>query len=170
MPIKVTTTYTKENLLRYSYAIALSSPLWPVLIVGTLVILILYSVLRMMGGGSDVVNGCLTLVIVYDVLMPALFFVPPRFIVKKAKELDTVVEYSFGEDAVEMSSCGTHASDTSTVKYTMLSKVYEKNGFAYLMITRNRGFIVELRGLSDEEKKMLKSILVHALGEKKVKW
>ena len=75
-----------------------------------------------------------------------MLFVVPRFSLKKAKSLNAVCSVTFKDDQMEVSAETENASETGTMKYSVIHKVMEDEQCFYLYRTKNQAHIIDKDG------------------------
>lgn len=171
MPIQLTTVYSRETLIKFqNYSVASKKLFWTVMILCTALIIGEVALALALDIMSTTLMLCVALLLWVDLVYIFAYLILPRLTLKKSKLLDTVVDYTFSEDSFEMHAQNEYASDSSTVKYSMLSKVGKKGRGLYLYINRSQAFIADLSALSEEQIALLKTTLKSHLPAKKIKW
>ena len=171
MPIHITTVYTKERLRAFiNYSAASKKLFWSIMIVCTALMVALLILSAML----DILTPTLITGAIFlgwlDFLYIFAFVILPRIMLKKSKQLNTVVEYAFDESHFEMHAHSDYMDDTSTIKYAALHKAAKKGSSLYLYPNRTQAFIVDLTALSEEQNARLKAILELHFKPQKIKW
>lgn len=170
MPIETTTVYTKERLLRFqNYVLASKKPLWIVSAVATAIIAVcavLTFVLLWDIQGAIKLFGLLLI----ELCIPLIYIVIPRLSIKKAKNLNAEVHFSFDETAVHTQASSAIGNENASVFYTALHKIGKKDNDLYLFLDASRAFLIDLSTLSAEQVQTLKDLLKPHFKPKKFKW
>ena len=171
MPIQVTTVYTKERLLRFNNFVVRSKGwMWILMAACTLIVGAAYGLLLSLGERDRMVEWGFFFILFLDLFYFSMTVLLPRFTVKKAKNLDTSVQYAFDVDAFFAEAKNQYVDEKTTVKYTMLKRVVCRDGELYLLISSVNAYIVDVSALSHEDALLLKRILEEKLTPKRVKW
>lgn len=156
MPVEVTTVYTKERMLRYSKFVAASKKaFWIIMIICTVVCAGCVAFTAAVDALSIEMLMYGAIVLAMDILYVFMYLILPRITVKKAKNLNTTIIYCFEEDCFKISASNDYAQETSTVKYSLISKVGRRDNDLYLFISKNQAYIVDLSEISDEKADIL---------------
>ena len=171
MPINVTTVYTKERLLRLSNFVQQSRLwFWIITAVASLLVIAIY----FFAVFNDFVNFEITfwfcVVLFFDVFYMFLIFVLPRLMIKKAKNVGTVLEFSFNEENFLIHAVNEHVDESATVKYSMVTKVCNNRDDVYLFISPRQAYIVDLGNSSYEDQVALKRLLQDKVAPGRFKW
>ena len=171
MPIHTTTVYTKERLTAFiKYSAASKKFLWIIMSICNA----LMAALLVLSVTLDILSNDLIIYAAYLVFIDLLYifavYLLPRLMLKKSKQLNTVVEYAFSEESFEIHAHSDYIDDISTVKYTVLHKAAKKGLTLYLYPTRAQAFIVDLSPLSEEQISLLKNILSKNFKPRRLKW
>ncbi len=171
MPINVSTVYSEKNLIEFNRYVTKSKivfwiimALCSFLVVGSFVFLALINEL------SFEIYLCLALTILLDLLYVFLYVFLPRITLKKQKSLNTTLNYSFEGEHFSVNAQNEYATENSTVKYTMLSKVARNKNFVYLFISPIQAYVVDISELSYEDVINFKNFLQPHFKPKKFKW
>ena len=110
----------------------------------------------------------------FAVALVCVFALIPRFLAKSAMKKDqalniTGYDYVMHDDCFTITTNGEMISGASEIKYTALSKVYEKRNYFYLYFQQNRVFIIEKKHFTQGTPEEFALILDKALPEKKFK-
>ena len=136
MPIQVTTVYTKERLLRFNNFVVRSKGwMWILMAACTLIVGAAYGLLLSLGERDRMVEWGFFFILFLDLFYFSMTVLLPRFTVKKAKNLDTSVQYAFDVDAFFAEAKNQYVDEKTTVKYTMLKRVVCRDGELYLLIS-----------------------------------
>lgn len=171
MPINVTTVYTKERLLKFSRVIASTKKLfWIIMAACSAIVIGAGLFLWLIDELSVDIIICVISVIALDAIYLFCYLVLPHLTVKKAKNLNTGIKYTFEEDCFRTEAVNAYTSETATTQYSILNKILKKDDVLYLFITSNMAYLVDLSSLSAEQMALLKELLSSKLPAKKVKW
>ena len=171
MPINITTIYTKERLFQFHRFVWASKKLfWIILAVCTIIILGNCLFLLWLDADFTDILFFLFFVIFVDATYLFCAFILPRFTLKKAKNLNTTVNYSFDTDCFHIQSTNAYVAEALTIQYSLLTKVEKKQSELYLLVSRHQAFIVDLSNISPEQEANLKDILSANIPQKKLKW
>lgn len=171
MPIENTTVYSKKRLLAYNdYGASTKTLIWAMI-----VLLNLYVFGKLFYSFFNITTNYLHLYLVgYVLFMDAvvlfLYYGLPRFTVKKAKNLQAHINYTFDEDGFSFNAKTDEISEASSIKYQALYKVVKNGTDLYLFITRGRGNIVDVSAFTKEQEQALKNAISNHLDAKKIKW
>ena len=172
MPINVTTVYTKERLLKFNNFIVLSKYMrWGTMLIGTLVMLsaLIFGIINQ-GEYVPTVRMFTVLIAVLDALFVAYYLIIPIFAVKKAKNLNTSVKYTFYDSCFEIDAKTSYTSEPSRLSYSYIIRAARRKNTVYLLFSPNQGYIIDISKISEESKKALYDILYKNLGKSKLKW
>ena len=171
MPINVTTVYTIEKLLKVNRVIASTKKLfWIIMAICSAVVIGAGIFLWLMDEMSVDIIICVVSVIAIDAIYLFCYLVLPHLTVKKAKNLNTGIKYTFEEDCFRTEAANAYSNETATMQYSILKKILKKDDALYLFITSNMAYIVDISSLSDEQTDLLKGLLGSKLPGKKLKW
>ena len=171
MPIEVKTVYTKEMLLRFNDFLALRKrALWIIMILGTAAILYMCIHAALIIGWNSELVTYTVLILAWDALFLFLNFGLPRITVKRAPNLNAEVNYVFSREHIEVNAQSTYSTDQSIIRYGLVNKAFKTGGYLYLLLTWNRGFLVDLSSLSNAQTAELRLLLESKLPAKKIKW
>ena len=142
MPIQTTTVYTRERLLRFSRYMAASKwYMWPILIVDLLAVGVMcvldYLTYQTVSAGWATL---FVVILAMGILLAIMLWVVPPLTVKKANNLDAVVEMSFGEESVTYTAGGMHVTESGEFKYPMFLKYVKNHTELYLYISKQNLF------------------------------
>lgn len=168
MPINVSTKYTKERLLRFNHAYALSRKFILIFMVADTLLMLLLNIITSFG--DTFIKYALFLVIALDLLIVFMFFGLPCLLVGKNKAIDATVDYIFDDEEFTVSMATKDISQTSTAKYTTLFKVWKRGSDLYLFIAPRQAYIVDLSSISDGDIARLKGTINKYVDAKKFKW
>ena len=172
MPIQTTTVYTRERLLRFSRYMAASKwYMWPILIVDLLAVGVMcvldYLTYQTVSAGWATL---FVVILAMGILLAIMLWVVPPLTVKKANNLDAVVEMSFSEESVTYTAGGMHVTESGEFKYPMFLKYVKNHTELYLYISKQQCYIVDLAPLSPEQTEQLRTLLSQKIISKKNKW
>ena len=171
MPINIKTFYTKERLLRYNnFIVAGKRGLWGMMIFGTLLVLSLFVWGAVQQKFSSTISICAILILVFDLTFLFCYLILPIFTVKKAKNLNAIIEYAFYGSHFEVKASTSYVDEASRVNYSIITKVASRGDEVYLFITANQGYILDISKLNRDERKSLRDIFSTAIQEKRLKW
>ena len=171
MPIQVTTVYTKERLLRFNAFVAKAKWwMWLLLGICTLIVAAAWGLMLSLGEQDTSVTGAFIAILFLDLFYVLLAVVIPRFTVKKAKNLDTSIQYAFDVDSFTAEAQNQYVDEKTTVKYTMIKRAIHSDGELYLMISSINAYVVDVSTLSREDALLLRQLLEEKLTKKRVKW
>ena len=171
MPIEFSTVYTKERLLRHSKFVAASQKLfWIMLIIMTIFAGTVYTLLAIIDALSSTATLYALLILWIDLVCVFCYFILPRFLIKKAKNLNSIVRYSFDTDNFRTNTVNAYLEESTTVQYSFLSKICKNKSELYLFVTRQMAYIIDLTELSPEQTIALKELLYTKVNQKKIKW
>lgn len=168
MPLNVTTKYTKERILRFNHAYALSRKFILIFMAADTLLMLLLNIITAFG--DTFIKYALFLVLALDLLLVFMFFGLPYLLVGKNKAIDAVVEYVFDDEEFTVSMATEEISQTSTAKYTTLFKVLMKGSELYLFIAPRQAYIVDLSVMEDSDIARLKGTINKFVAPKKFKW
>ena len=153
MPINVTTVYTKERLEHYNkYVSASKWWLWVIMIATTLIIAVCTVILALLDSLDGTVITYLVIVVFIDLSYLFFSFWFPRIHIKKAKNLNTEIQYTFDNESFKIQAANQFSEESSTVKYQIISKVRFNKDDMYLYISSFQAYLVDLSGLDFSER------------------
>ena len=171
MPIQVSTVYSKERLLRFnSYVVGSKKAMWVLMAVCTVVVCGGYALLAVLDAVSDMVRFCLVLILAMDAVFIVCSLLLPRLTIRKAKNLDLVIHYTFEMGSFHLEAANAYANESSTLQYAMLTKAAKRGDELYLFLSRIQAYIVDLSQLSPEQTRELKRILETSMEPRKLRW
>jgi hypothetical protein len=170
MEINNSTVYTKERLLRFNRFYAKNQIfLWCALPISTVLVYFIGLIQAIFSELSLPVAACAFVLTLFDIILPLMFFVIlPKYVLKKTKILNTVIEYKFTDGEIFISVNNESIEEKTSMKYSMLQKAAKNSDELYLFLSSSNAFVVDLSLISDEEKEQLKSALKANI--KKVRW
>ena len=170
MPINTSTVYTRERLIKFNDHMASRHKFLSILVgVCTVIVLLAFALNCVMGDVSTNMIIMLCAMLVLDLIVVLMYWVLPRIIVKKEKNLNYVINYSFEEDQFTIDVQSDEVCEKSTLKYSFLTAIERgKSGDIYLFIQHNQAYIVDTSELSYENIFQLRSIFNR--NAKKFKW
>ncbi len=171
MPINLKTVYTKERLLRFNdYLVRSKKFFWGFMILTSLLMLAMsVFALRIAAMNWEMII-CLCTVLAIDLISVFGYLILPRITVGKQKNLDIEIEYSVGDDGIEIKAANEYGDEHSNVRYSALNRVRVNREDLYLFVGRYQAFILDLSRLSGAERLALRTLLMAKLPEKKIKW
>lgn len=172
MPINVTTAYTKENLIRFNDYIAKSRKVfWAIGAVWTVILLITYVLFNFKWRIHEPIVNIITYVYIgLDLFCIYNYFIHARLRVKKSKNLNAVIRFTFNEDSFQTEVESQEISETATLKYSVIKKIVKQKDAIYLLVSRFQGNIVDVSELDEEQLAQLKALLQTKVPAKKFKW
>ncbi len=171
MPITISTQYTKERLLRFNRYVTRSKwPMWVLLAVCTLIFAFCFAFLAALGALDSTMWICFFVLVAIDLLYLFSAVILPPILVKKVKNLDAFVHYTFDADHFLTAAETAFLQENQTVKYSFLRRVVRDGELVYLFISRQNAYIIDLSGLRGEQIALLQGTLASAVGQKKMKW
>ena len=169
--IKLTTTYTKELLIKFSNYIAKTQHAFLCTMAFCAFIVYLITILGIVYDTiSTTTIICAITLTIWNLLWLFLRFVFPRIFAKKSKNLGTVTTYTFYEDNFTYESLSPYGNSNGSVKLEILSKVEKKGSYLYMLLNRSSGNILDLSELSQKEIDDLERCFRMNLSDKKIKW
>ncbi len=170
MEINNSTVYTKERLLRFNRFYAKNQIfLWCALPISTVLVYFIGLIQAIFSELSLPVAACALVLTLFDIILPLMFFVIlPKYVLKKTKILNTVIEYKFTDGEIFIAVNNESIEEKTSMKYSMLQKAAKNSDELYLFLSSSNAFVVDLSLISDEEKEQLKSALKANI--KKVRW
>lgn len=170
MEINNSTVYTKERLLRFNRFYAKNQIfLWCALPISTVLVYFIGLIQAIFSELSLPVAACALVLTLFDIILPLMFFVIlPKYVLKKTKILNTVIEYKFTDGEIFIAVNNESIEEKTSMKYSMLQKAAKNSDELYLFLSSSNAFVVDLSLMSDEEKEQLKSALKANI--KKVRW
>jgi hypothetical protein len=170
MEINNSTVYTKERLLRFNRFYAKNQIfLWCALPISTVLVYFIGIIQAIFSELSLPIAACALVLTLFDIILPLMFFVIlPKYVLKKTKILNTVIEYKFTDGEIFISVNNESIEEKTSMKYSMLQKAAKNSDELYLFLSSSNAFVVDLSLMSDEEKEQLKSALKANI--KKVRW
>ena len=170
MEINNSTVYTKERLLRFNRFYAKNQIfLWCALPISTVLVYFIGLIQAIFSELSLPVAACALVLTLFDIILPLMFFVIlPKYVLKKTKILNTVIEYKFTDGEIFISVNNESIEEKTSMRYSMLQKAAKNSDELYLFLSSSNAFVVDLSLISDEEKEQLKSALKANI--KKVRW
>ena len=171
MSIQVKTVYTRETLLRFNDFLAVRKrALWIIMIVATAAVVYMCIHAALIIGWNSELITYTVLMLAWDALFLFLNFGLPRFTVKKSPNLNAEVNYVFTREHIAIDAQGEYSTDHSVVQYALLRKVRKSDRYLYLLLTWNRGFVVDLTSLTNTQTAELRLMLESKLPAGKIKW
>lgn len=173
MPIQTTTVYSKERLLKfhYYYSLVYRKFFWILLIFEVALCSGVFLQDALNGFPVSEVTVAITgIVYVIGITWVVVTLIVPRFAIKKAKNLNAVMELSFGEDVLQYKTTTEYACDSGEVKYGMFVNYVKNKSELYLFISTRQVWLVDLSALSDEQLGQLYMLLELHVKSKKNKW
>lgn len=172
MPINVTSVYTKERLLKLSnYMVRRKKVFWSVMAVCTTFILSVYCLFNFVWAITDSsINLCTYLILVWDVIYIYFYLIHPKFSIKKAKNLNAEIKFTFDEEFFKTEVSSSEIEEIATSKYSVIKKIVKNGSDIYLVVSRTQAIIVDTSALPEEELAQLKKLLQSKIPEKKFKW
>ena len=172
MELKIKSLYDKKAILDLNVYVLKSKKvlLWIIAIANILVL------------GEIIIFGALALTLpenvyaisaalgVIDFFYIFLYAIAPRISMKKNKALGTLIEYCFYDTEFTIKAKNRFIDEFSTVKYSRIEKVGRYKKYLYLFIAANTAYIVDISGMSADDKLALRQKLSVYVGAKKVKW
>lgn len=170
MEINNSTVYTKERLLRFNRFYAKNQIfLWCALPISTVLVYFICLIQDIFSELSLPIAACALVLTLFDIILPLMFFVIlPKYVLKKTKILNTVIEYKFTDGEIFIAVNNESIEEKTSMKYSMLQKAAKNSDELYLFLSSSNAFVVDLSLISDEEKEQLKSALKANI--KKVRW
>lgn len=171
MPIETTTVYTKKRLMAYNdYIVSARTFFWGFVALFNLYIFgkLFYSVFNLTTNPYHLLS--VGYILFMDAVLLFLYYGLPRFTVKKAKNLQAGLNYTFNEDDFTINIKTDEISETSSIKYKALYKVVKNGADLYLFTMRGRGSIVDISAFTKEQEQVLKGVIANHLDAKKIKW
>lgn len=170
MEINNSTVYTKERLLRFNRFYAKNQIfLWCALPISTVLVYFIGLIQAIFSELSLPIAACALVLTLFDIILPLMFFVIlPKYVLKKTKILNTVIEYKFTDGEIFIAVNNESVEEKTSMKYSMLQKAAKNSDELYLFLSSSNAFVVDLSLISDEEKEQLKSALKANI--KKVRW
>ena len=171
MPMEIQTVYTKERLLRF-YRFTAMRRKWMLVLMVVATVIVGLSCLLILALGEPL-GRCgfyLAMILLLDGLYLFMTFVLPHLTVRKAKNLNTVVKYSFEIDSFTAEAKNDYVDEKTTVRYALIQKGIACGNELYLMVNFMTAYVVDLSSLSQEDTLWLKNILETNLSSKKVRW
>lgn len=171
MPIEVNTVYTKERLLEVGrYVSPFKKILW--------VFIAACGLLSLGGCIYLAIAGQLTDSVLFStcfvwLLMAFEFFTYwfiPILNVKKAGNVDAVVQYVFEENQFSIAAQGPTGENKATYRYDALTRVEAGKTTLFLFFSSRQAFLMDFTQLSAEQRMLLRGTLESHLTPKKVKW
>ena len=170
MPINTKTVYTREALLRFNNYIVFSKKfLWCSMLISTLIIYASFAVFNFLFGDASDFLFFLIFITAFDALFVFVYFVLPILTVKKAKNLNSTIDYTFYDTHIEIKASTAYSDEAARINYTLLKKAVLKRSVLYLMISAHQGYIVDISKLSRGQSEALIGALMKNLGTKNVK-
>ena len=170
MEINNSTVYTKERLLRFNRFYAKNQKfLWCALPISTVLVYFIGLIQAIFSELSLPIAACALVLTLFDIILPLMFFVIlPKYVLKKTKILNTVIEYKFTDGEIFIAVNNESIEEKTSMKYSMLRKAAKNSDELYLFLSSSNAFVVDLSLMLDEEKEQLKSALKANI--KKVRW
>ncbi len=170
MPIETTTVYTKERLMRFQDYIFSARKIQFIFSAAISVICLLCAVLMIvLWGDFKLFLECLLLFVFISIYNFAMYLLP-RLLIRKAKNMNAEVHFSFGETAVRTSTTSAIGSEETSLYYTAFHKIGKKRNELYLFLDARRAMIVDLAPLSEEQIQSIKNLLEPHFKPRKFKW
>ncbi|MBO7156972.1 MAG: hypothetical protein J6W31_00040 [Clostridia bacterium] len=169
--MKITMVLSKEILLKFSDHVALSKKFfWWHMGICTGIILLLALLTAALNVLSTTIIICMITIVALDLFYLFIYFVYPRFAVKKAKNLDSIMTFNLEEDQFLYEASSKYFNESGVNKYAVLYKVEKSGEYLYMMYSRTRGSILYIGDRSELEIHTLEKYFRNSLGDKKVKW
>lgn len=169
MQITVKTKYSKEKLLKFNNYIVAHKWMQNILmILGTLLIAALHVVFAIRGVSSQTLAVCTVLIVFFDLAYLICYIILPMFTVKRAKNLNTVIQYVFYEGCFDIGVKDSFTERPSRISYTKLTKVAFHKGDLYLFFSPNHGYIVDTTSMKRDDSIALRDALMSKLPKSKV--
>ena len=171
MPIEIKTVYTKERLLRFSYYVFGRKLILNILYL----ILGIFALLTLIAGAIlDVLTIEIALMLSVGLLIVLAYFLLnlllPLILVRKAKNLNTDINYSFSEENLSIIAENSLINENTNIKYDIFKKIVKYKNELYLFIEKYQAFIVDLSETDEEIVSTLKALLSTKVARKKFKW
>ena len=172
MTINVTSVYTKERLLKLNnYMVKTKKFLWIIMALCTILDLSAYCLFNFVWAINDsTINLGTYLILVWDAMFVFGYLILPRISIKKAKNLNAEIKFSFDEESFKTEFSSSEIEENSTTKYSVIKKIVKNGSDIYLFVSRVQALIVDASALPEEDLAQLKKLLQSKVPEKKFKW
>ncbi len=172
MDIKIKTLYDKDTLLAFNgYYVGKKALLLWIIAISNLLIIAEWIVLLAMNVKPESIMYIISaLVLTIDAFYFFLYFLLPRISLKKNKVLNTTLEYHFYDGGFDVRAKNQHINEALTVRYSEIVEVGRGKRDLYLFLGSSLAYIVDLTGVSDEDKAALKQKFLIYINHKKIKW
>ena len=131
-----------------------------------IVVIAVLSVLPVFWGGSIRLQYLLLGILLMGFELFLMFGIPGITYKNMGKMQNTVHEFTFGEDSVNIRSSGEAFSGESVVAYALLVKGYETARYFFLFQTKNQAYIVDKATVTGGTPEEIREKLQGVLGKK----
>ena len=149
MNISAVTVYDRARLLRFN-SFYMSKKLITHIVI--LVSLLLVSAVFIWQASNGIFNPlitfCFALVWFVSILYAVIFYVLPRFALKRARSLNASITYTFGDRSFRLESHSEGESATNDVSYSVIDRVMQSKLDIYLFLNSKQCFIVDKAGFT----------------------
>ena len=172
MELKIKTLYDKKAILNLNIYVLKTKKvlLWAV---GISHFMILAEILLFAFAGTNlpsITYPVLAVLALMDLFYIFLYFIAPRISIKKNKAMNTVLEYCFYDSEFTIKAKNRYIDEFSTVKYSRIERVGRYKKYLYLFIAANTAYVVDISGVSAEDKLALRQKISFYVSPKKIKW
>ncbi len=169
MSVEIKTVYSKEAILDFNDFLALRrKTTWIIQVICSIIVIFCCIMMVLNQGWTFEPIFYISMILLWDLFQIFAYFVLPRLTVKKAPNLNSKVSYVFTQEHIEIHSENTNSCDHSISQYDLIAKVYRSKQYLYLMLSSNRGWILNLNGLSPDKTAQLRQLLESKLPAKKI--
>ena len=171
MPLTISTRYTEERLLRFNrYVLRTKWPVWVILGVCSLIFLACCGLLALLNAMDLTMWLLLAAVLFIDAFYLVMTLLVTPLTVKKAKNINIAVTYTFTADSVATNAENELVSEQQTLKYSVFRRVTRVGNELYLFISRQQALIVDLSSLDGAALTNLGAVLAAAVDPQKLRW
>jgi len=165
------TVYTYKNLLEFNYNYAKNRKVfWTLLAVIDAVFFACYALLLALGEVDAMMNLCLVLVLVISLLELFIFFLLPRFLLKKSPVLDATEVCTFTEKEITFHNELPSGKREGSVYYPSVYAVYVSKNLYIIYLDKTQALLIDKSNFDEESRPQFEAFLKSALGEKKIKF
>ncbi len=149
MSISAVTVYDRERLLRFNSFYMSKKLITRIVILISLFLVSTVFIWQAANGIFDsLIIFCFALVWFIAILYTVVFYVLPRFALKKARSLNASITYTFGDTSFRLESHAEGESATNDVAYSVIDRVMENKFDIYLFLNSKQCFIVDKAGFT----------------------
>ncbi len=171
MQVEIRTVYTEEALLKaIRFSMDKKKRMGIYLGICTILVALSFLLVFLMGEVDSTMWICLGSIIFLDLLSLFMYVVYPRMMVKKAKNKNLSITFTFTDENIGISAKNEYMEENSSMKYSVMAKVHKQGNDLFIFDTMKHVYFIDLSEAEGKDVVILKELIERNFDKKKIIW